>query len=139
MQCHTKQKHTSVTIQKLNQASKYTMQPVCICRKGEKLSYPALEINFMMGARDTKQLFFFFCNDAAQCSFTAGVHSAGNKPHNHVALLPTDLMEIQPKKKNKQDSDLLVITILDENDNRPIFTRTSYRAEVTENSKGGRK
>lgn len=60
MQCHTKQKHTSVTIQKLNQASKYTMQPVCICRKGEKLSYPALEINFMMGARDTKQLFFFF-------------------------------------------------------------------------------
>lgn len=47
-------------------------------------------------------------------------------------------MEIQPKKKKKQDSDLLVITILDENDNRPIFTRTSYRAEVTENSKGGR-
>lgn len=36
-----------------------------------------------------------------------------------------------------QDSDLLVITILDENDNRPIFTRTSYRAEITENSAAG--
>lgn len=36
-----------------------------------------------------------------------------------------------------QDSDLLVITILDENDNRPIFTRTSYRAEVMENSAAG--
>uniref|UniRef100_A0A7N8WZ65 Cadherin-23 n=1 Tax=Mastacembelus armatus TaxID=205130 RepID=A0A7N8WZ65_9TELE len=37
----------------------------------------------------------------------------------------------------RRDSDLLVITILDENDNRPIFTRTSYRAEITENSAGG--
>ena len=36
-----------------------------------------------------------------------------------------------------QDSDLLVITILDENDNRPVFTRTSYRAEITENSAAG--
>lgn len=30
-----------------------------------------------------------------------------------------------------------MITILDENDNRPVFTRTSYRADVTENSKAG--
>lgn len=30
-----------------------------------------------------------------------------------------------------------MITILDENDNRPVFTRTSYRAEVTENSEAG--
>ncbi|XP_028324077.1 cadherin-23 isoform X1 [Gouania willdenowi] len=37
----------------------------------------------------------------------------------------------------RRDSDLLVITILDENDNRPIFTRTSYRAEITENSPAG--
>uniref|UniRef100_A0A8C4F1B8 Cadherin-23 n=1 Tax=Dicentrarchus labrax TaxID=13489 RepID=A0A8C4F1B8_DICLA len=37
----------------------------------------------------------------------------------------------------RRDSDLLVITILDENDNRPIFTRTSYRAEITENSAAG--
>lgn len=36
-----------------------------------------------------------------------------------------------------QDSDLLVITILDENDNRPVFTRTSYRAEIKENSAAG--
>uniref|UniRef100_A0A7N6BHQ7 Cadherin-23 n=1 Tax=Anabas testudineus TaxID=64144 RepID=A0A7N6BHQ7_ANATE len=37
----------------------------------------------------------------------------------------------------RKDSDLLVITILDENDQRPIFTRTSYRAEVTENAAAG--
>ncbi|KAA8590065.1 hypothetical protein FQN60_013999, partial [Etheostoma spectabile] len=37
----------------------------------------------------------------------------------------------------RRDSDLLVITILDENDNRPIFTMTSYRAEITENSAAG--
>ncbi|XP_068183037.1 cadherin-23 [Antennarius striatus] len=37
----------------------------------------------------------------------------------------------------RRDSDLLVITILDENDNRPMFTRTSYRAEITENSAAG--
>lgn len=36
-----------------------------------------------------------------------------------------------------QDSDFLVITILDENDNRPIFTVTNYRAEVVENSAAG--
>ncbi|XP_062319241.1 cadherin-23 isoform X1 [Osmerus eperlanus] len=37
----------------------------------------------------------------------------------------------------RRDSDLLVITILDENDNRPVFTKTSYRAEITENSPAG--
>uniref|UniRef100_A0A3Q0R7E9 Cadherin-related 23 n=1 Tax=Amphilophus citrinellus TaxID=61819 RepID=A0A3Q0R7E9_AMPCI len=37
----------------------------------------------------------------------------------------------------RRDSDFLVITILDENDNRPVFTRTSYRAEITENSAAG--
>ncbi|XP_075331797.1 cadherin-23 isoform X2 [Odontesthes bonariensis] len=37
----------------------------------------------------------------------------------------------------RRDSDFLVITILDENDNRPIFTRTSYRAEIIENSAPG--
>lgn len=37
----------------------------------------------------------------------------------------------------RQDSDLLVISILDENDNRPVFTRTSYRAEIMENSAAG--
>uniref|UniRef100_A0A3B4TJP7 Cadherin-23 n=1 Tax=Seriola dumerili TaxID=41447 RepID=A0A3B4TJP7_SERDU len=37
----------------------------------------------------------------------------------------------------RRDSDHLVITILDENDNRPIFTRSSYRAEITENSAAG--
>ncbi|XP_031734609.1 cadherin-23 isoform X2 [Anarrhichthys ocellatus] len=37
----------------------------------------------------------------------------------------------------RRDSDIFVITILDENDNRPIFTRTSYRAEITENSEAG--
>ncbi|CAG04741.1 unnamed protein product [Tetraodon nigroviridis] len=37
----------------------------------------------------------------------------------------------------RRDSDLLVITILDENDNRPVFTRTSYTAEIKENSAAG--
>ncbi|KAF3842337.1 hypothetical protein F7725_024288 [Dissostichus mawsoni] len=37
----------------------------------------------------------------------------------------------------RRDSDLLVISILDENDNRPVFTRTSYRAEIIENSAAG--
>ncbi|XP_055018856.1 cadherin-23 [Boleophthalmus pectinirostris] len=37
----------------------------------------------------------------------------------------------------RRDSDTMVITILDENDNRPLFTRTSYRAEITENSAPG--
>ncbi|KAK7901830.1 hypothetical protein WMY93_018599 [Mugilogobius chulae] len=37
----------------------------------------------------------------------------------------------------RRDSDTMVITILDVNDNRPIFTRTSYRAEITENSAPG--
>uniref|UniRef100_A0A3P8WJC5 Cadherin-23 n=1 Tax=Cynoglossus semilaevis TaxID=244447 RepID=A0A3P8WJC5_CYNSE len=37
----------------------------------------------------------------------------------------------------RRDSDLLVITVLDENDNRPVFTRTSYRAEIMENSAAG--
>ncbi|KAG7462693.1 hypothetical protein MATL_G00187450 [Megalops atlanticus] len=38
----------------------------------------------------------------------------------------------------RRDSDLLVISILDENDNRPIFTQPSYRAEINENSPAGR-
>ncbi|XP_053189417.1 cadherin-23 isoform X2 [Scomber japonicus] len=37
----------------------------------------------------------------------------------------------------RRDADLLVITILDENDNRPVFSRSSYRAEITENSAAG--
>ncbi|KAJ8014075.1 hypothetical protein DPEC_G00036490 [Dallia pectoralis] len=37
----------------------------------------------------------------------------------------------------RRDSDQLVITVLDENDNRPIFTQNIYRAEITENSAAG--
>ncbi|MFT7806101.1 cadherin-23 [Arapaima gigas] len=37
----------------------------------------------------------------------------------------------------RKDSDLLVIIILDENDNRPVFTQSSYRAEIMENSPAG--
>ncbi|KAG7268019.1 hypothetical protein CRUP_021200 [Coryphaenoides rupestris] len=36
-----------------------------------------------------------------------------------------------------EDSDLLVITVLDENDNRPIFSRSSYRGEIMENAPAG--
>ncbi|KAL2082877.1 hypothetical protein ACEWY4_020650 [Coilia grayii] len=34
----------------------------------------------------------------------------------------------------RRDSDTLVVRILDENDNRPLFNRASYRAEILENS-----
>ncbi|XP_066549284.1 cadherin-23 [Amia ocellicauda] len=37
----------------------------------------------------------------------------------------------------RRDSDVLVVTILDENDNRPIFTQQSYQGEVPENSPPG--
>uniref|UniRef100_A0AAR2J7Y9 Cadherin-23 n=1 Tax=Pygocentrus nattereri TaxID=42514 RepID=A0AAR2J7Y9_PYGNA len=37
----------------------------------------------------------------------------------------------------RRDSDVLVVTILDVNDNRPIFTSTSYRGEISENSPTG--
>ncbi|XP_077053022.1 cadherin-23 isoform X1 [Siphateles boraxobius] len=37
----------------------------------------------------------------------------------------------------RRDSDLLVVTLLDVNDNRPIFTQTSYRGEISENSLTG--
>uniref|UniRef100_A0A3Q1GPI1 Cadherin-related 23 n=1 Tax=Acanthochromis polyacanthus TaxID=80966 RepID=A0A3Q1GPI1_9TELE len=38
---------------------------------------------------------------------------------------------------SRRDSDILIITILDENDNKPVFTRSSYRAEITENAAAG--
>ncbi|XP_067995381.1 cadherin-23-like [Melanerpes formicivorus] len=37
----------------------------------------------------------------------------------------------------RRDFDLLVISIADENDNRPLFTQNSYQAEVMENSPAG--
>ncbi|NWU98686.1 CAD23 protein, partial [Upupa epops] len=37
----------------------------------------------------------------------------------------------------RRDFDMLVISIADENDNRPLFTQTSYQAEVMENSPPG--
>ncbi|XP_078284733.1 cadherin-23 [Rhinoraja longicauda] len=37
----------------------------------------------------------------------------------------------------RRDSDLLTITISDENDNRPVFTQTSYQAEISENLEAG--
>ncbi|XP_065527088.1 cadherin-23 isoform X2 [Lathamus discolor] len=37
----------------------------------------------------------------------------------------------------RRDFDLLVISIADENDNRPLFTQSSYQAEVMENSSPG--
>lgn len=38
----------------------------------------------------------------------------------------------------RRDFDLLVISIADENDNHPLFTQSSYQAEVMENSPAGR-
>ncbi|TST98568.1 Cadherin-23 [Bagarius yarrelli] len=37
----------------------------------------------------------------------------------------------------RRDSEILVVTILDVNDNRPIFTSSSYRGEISENSPTG--
>ncbi|NWZ91402.1 CAD23 protein, partial [Nesospiza acunhae] len=37
----------------------------------------------------------------------------------------------------RRDFDLLIISIADENDNRPLFTQSSYQAEVMENSPPG--
>ncbi|XP_073729673.1 cadherin-23 isoform X1 [Misgurnus anguillicaudatus] len=37
----------------------------------------------------------------------------------------------------RRDAELLVVTILDVNDNRPIFSQTSYRGEISENSPAG--
>ncbi|KAF7247329.1 Cadherin-23 [Varanus komodoensis] len=37
----------------------------------------------------------------------------------------------------RRDFDLLVISVVDENDNRPLFTQSSYHAEVMENSLPG--
>ncbi|KAM7169643.1 cadherin-23 isoform 4-T4 [Macrochelys suwanniensis] len=37
----------------------------------------------------------------------------------------------------RRDFDLLVISVADENDNRPLFTQSSYQAEVMENSPAG--
>lgn len=36
-----------------------------------------------------------------------------------------------------QDSEILVVSIVDVNDNRPIFTSSSYRGEISENSPTG--
>ncbi|RXN05944.1 cadherin-23-like isoform X2 [Labeo rohita] len=37
----------------------------------------------------------------------------------------------------RRDSELLVVTVLDVNDNRPIFTQSNYRGEISENSPTG--
>lgn len=37
-----------------------------------------------------------------------------------------------------QDFDLLVVSLVDENDNHPLFTEGTYQAEVMENSPAGR-
>ncbi|KAM8924599.1 cadherin-23 [Pelodytes ibericus] len=40
-------------------------------------------------------------------------------------------------RNSRRDFDLLVVTISDENDNRPVFTQGSFQAEVMENSPAG--
>ncbi|KTG41174.1 hypothetical protein cypCar_00023431, partial [Cyprinus carpio] len=37
----------------------------------------------------------------------------------------------------RRDSELLVVTVLDVNDNRPVFTQSSYRGEISENPPTG--
>ncbi|XP_073452804.1 cadherin-23 [Aquarana catesbeiana] len=40
-------------------------------------------------------------------------------------------------RNSRKDSDLLIVTISDENDNRPVFSQGSYQAEIMENSPAG--
>ncbi|XP_068114331.1 cadherin-23 isoform X3 [Hyperolius riggenbachi] len=40
-------------------------------------------------------------------------------------------------RNSRKDFDLLVVTISDENDNRPLFSQGSYQAEIMENSPAG--
>lgn len=43
-----------------------------------------------------------------------------------------------PPSHLPQDFDLLLIFLADENDNHPLFTESTYQAEVMENSPAGR-
>uniref|UniRef100_A0A3B3CED5 Cadherin-23 n=1 Tax=Oryzias melastigma TaxID=30732 RepID=A0A3B3CED5_ORYME len=77
----------------------------------------------------------FYIND------TTGVVSV-NRPLDRERVAEYTLtITVKDNPENpriaRRDSDFLVITILDENDNRPIFTMTNYRAEVVENSAAG--
>ncbi|XP_075073149.1 cadherin-23 [Mixophyes fleayi] len=40
-------------------------------------------------------------------------------------------------RNSRRDFDLLIVTISDENDNRPVFSQGSYQAEIMENSPAG--
>ncbi|CAH2321279.1 cadherin-23 isoform X2 [Pelobates cultripes] len=40
-------------------------------------------------------------------------------------------------RNSRRDFDLLIVTISDENDNRPVFTQESFQAEIMENSPAG--
>ncbi|XP_063814850.1 cadherin-23 isoform X3 [Pseudophryne corroboree] len=40
-------------------------------------------------------------------------------------------------RNSRRDFDLLIVTIADENDNRPVFSQGSYQAEIMENSPAG--
>ncbi|XP_043991850.1 cadherin-23 isoform X2 [Gambusia affinis] len=77
----------------------------------------------------------FYIND------TSGVVQVNRPLDRELVAEYTLTITVKDNPENpriaRRDSDFLVITILDENDNRPVFTRTSYRAEITENSPAG--
>ncbi|XP_061692923.1 cadherin-23 [Syngnathoides biaculeatus] len=90
-----------------------------------------LSYNITAGNRDGA----FYIND------TSGVVQV-NRPLDRERVAEYRLtITVKDNPENpriaRRDSDLLVITILDENDNRPVFTRNSYRAEITENAAAG--
>uniref|UniRef100_A0A087Y9L4 Cadherin-related 23 n=1 Tax=Poecilia formosa TaxID=48698 RepID=A0A087Y9L4_POEFO len=77
----------------------------------------------------------FYIND------TSGVVQVNRPLDRELVAEYTLTITVKDNPENpriaRRDSDFLVITILDENDNRPVFTRTSYRAEIIENSPAG--
>ncbi|CAB1312356.1 unnamed protein product, partial [Coregonus sp. 'balchen'] len=74
-------------------------------------------------------------------NITAGNHDGAFYINDTTGVVqvnrPLDRERVGEYRLTITDSDLLVITVLDDNDNRPIFTQTSYRAEITENSPSG--
>jgi hypothetical protein len=82
----------------------------------------------------------------AEQGFNPGLWTPGVGFFNHPPLFPTLLPPpsshwgawLEPPVCPSQDFDLLVVSLVDENDNHPLFTKGTYQAEVMENSPAGR-
>lgn len=61
-----------------------------------------------------------------------------SSPPSHWSVLLEHGLQPNPPLCFPQDFDLLLIFLADENDNHPLFTESTYQAEVMENSPAGR-